>query len=81
MGPVDHHADPHLAERGFIVTLEHPEVGPERHAGNPVRLSRLAQRTAASAPCLGADTADVLTGVLGLSPAEVRELADAGVLR
>lgn len=81
MGPEDHHGDLHLAERGFIVHLEHPEVGPERHAGNPLRLSRLAQRTAESAPCLGADTEEVLTSVVGLSPERVAELANRGVCR
>lgn len=81
MGPVDHHADEHLAERGFIVTLEHPEVGRERHVGNPVRLSRLPQRIAASAPCLGAHTADVLREVLGKDDAEITRLDAAGALR
>lgn len=81
MGPNDHHADAHLAARAFIVTLEHPEVGRERHVGNPVRLSRLPQRTAISAPCLGADTADVLRRVLGLQPDDVERLSEAGVLR
>src|SRR5207249_4210600 len=38
--PDDHRADPHLASRDAIVTVEHPEVGPERHIGNPIRLSR-----------------------------------------
>ena len=46
MGPYDHHADPHLLERGAIVTLHHPEVGDERHIGNPLRFSRLPQRVA-----------------------------------
>src|SRR5438876_1205479 len=32
----DHRADPHLAARGAIVTVEHPEIGPERHSGNPI---------------------------------------------
>ena len=81
MGPIDHHADAHLAARGFIVTLEHPEVGPERHVGNPLRLSRLPQRIAASSPCLGADTATVLREHLGLTDDELAALDAAGVLR
>jgi crotonobetainyl-CoA:carnitine CoA-transferase CaiB-like acyl-CoA transferase len=81
MGPEDHHRDAHLGARGFIVTLEHPEVGSERHAGNPVRMSRLLQRTAASAPCMGADTAEVMRRVVGLAPAEIDRLSEAGVLR
>ena len=45
MGPLDHHADPHMSERCAIVTLQHPEVGDEHHVRNPIRM-RLAQRTA-----------------------------------
>ena len=81
MGPVHHHADPHLAARGFIVRLEHPEAGPERHVGNPTRFSRLPQRIAQSAPCLGADTEEVLGEVLGLGPADVAALVESGVCR
>ena len=81
MGPIDQHADPHLTERGFIVRLEHPEAGEETHVGNPIRFSRTVQRTAASAPCLGAHTEEVLTTVLGLSPEDVAELVEQGVCR
>jgi crotonobetainyl-CoA:carnitine CoA-transferase CaiB-like acyl-CoA transferase len=81
MGPEDHHADPHLASRRFIVELVHPEVGAERHVGNPVRLSRVRQRTARSAPCLGADTEAILTTEFGLSSAEVTALRENGVCR
>lgn len=81
MGPADHHADEHLAERGAIVSLEHPEVGTERHVGNPVRFSRLGQRVAASSPCLGAHTQEVLRDALGLTDDELSRLDAAGVLR
>jgi crotonobetainyl-CoA:carnitine CoA-transferase CaiB-like acyl-CoA transferase len=80
MGPQDHLADPHLAARGAIVRLHHPEVGPERHVANPTRWSRLETRVAPSAPCLGADTESVLAE-LGLAAAEVAALRDAGVCR
>jgi benzylsuccinate CoA-transferase BbsF subunit len=81
MGPLDHHADPHLRERGAIVTLHHPEVGEERHIGNPLRFSRLPQRAARNAPIMGADTEAVLTSVLGLDAAEVAQLVADGVCR
>ena len=79
MGPLDQLDDPHLAARRFFVTLVHPEVGEERHEGNPVRMSLTAQRTAASAPCLGADTVEVLGEVLGLSAGDVEKLIAEGV--
>jgi crotonobetainyl-CoA:carnitine CoA-transferase CaiB-like acyl-CoA transferase len=81
LGPLDHLSDTHLAERDFIVQLHHPEVGDERHAGNPLRMSTLLQRRAASAPCLGADTEDVLTSVLGMTKADVEALVEKGVCR
>lgn len=81
MGPHDHHADAHLRERGAIVTLHHPLVGDERHIGNPLRFSRLPQRVAAAAPCMGADTEAVLTSVLGLDVDEVAQLVADGVCR
>jgi benzylsuccinate CoA-transferase BbsF subunit len=80
MGPFDHHADPHLTERGAIVTLQHPEVGTEHHVANPIRMG-LAQRVAGSAPCLGADTDKVLRRWLDLSDDEIESLAAAGVCR
>jgi crotonobetainyl-CoA:carnitine CoA-transferase CaiB-like acyl-CoA transferase len=81
MGPQDHLSDPHLLERGFIEHLHHPEVGDERQPGNPVKMSGLRQRTAASAPCLGAHTEEVLTELLGMQPEDVQALIDKGVCR
>ena len=80
MGPVDHHADPHLNERCAIVTLQHPEVGIEHHVRNPIRMG-LAQRTAMSAPCLGADTDKVLRRWLDLDDREIEALVTAGVCK
>jgi crotonobetainyl-CoA:carnitine CoA-transferase CaiB-like acyl-CoA transferase len=72
--PDDHRADAHLAARGAIVTVQHPEIGPERHIGNPLRMGRTPLVTAGAAPLLGADTRDVLTRVLGLQASEVERL-------
>jgi crotonobetainyl-CoA:carnitine CoA-transferase CaiB-like acyl-CoA transferase len=77
----DIHDDPHLAARSFFVELPHPEVGIRRHLGIPYRLdgSPLAVRRAA--PCLGQDTDEVLTRVLGYDAARVASLRDSGALR
>jgi crotonobetainyl-CoA:carnitine CoA-transferase CaiB-like acyl-CoA transferase len=77
--PDDHRADPHLAMRGAIVTVQHPEIGAERHIGNPVRMSRTPLVTAGAAPLLGADTEEVLVRLLQLEPAEVAQLIAQGV--
>jgi crotonobetainyl-CoA:carnitine CoA-transferase CaiB-like acyl-CoA transferase len=79
LSPDDSRADAHLAARGAIVTVQHPEIGAERHVGNPIRMSRTRLVTTDAAPLLGADTVDVLTRVLGLAPADVERLVTDGV--
>ena len=81
MGPLDHHADEHLRERGAIVTLHHALGGDERHIGNPIRMSRLPQRRAEAAPLMGEHTEAVLGEVLGLTPDDVAALRESGVCR
>jgi benzylsuccinate CoA-transferase BbsF subunit len=81
LDPDDLRADAHLAARGAIVTVEHPEVGSERHAGNPIRMSRTPLVVAGPAPLLGEHTDEVLSRVLGLSREEIERLAAEGVCR
>ena len=81
MGPLDHVADAHLLERDAIVTVHHAVIGDERHVANPLRFSRLPQRTAAAAPLMGEHTEAVLTSVLGLGADEVAALVAEGVCR
>jgi crotonobetainyl-CoA:carnitine CoA-transferase CaiB-like acyl-CoA transferase len=77
----DHRGDPHLAARNAIVTVEHPEIGPERHIGNPLRFSALTLTPADRAPLLDEHTHDVLRRWLDLSEADVRALHDDGTCR
>ena len=79
LGPDELRTDRHLLARDAIVTVEHPEIGPERHIANPLRLSRTPAVTAGAAPLLGAQTAEVLERVLDLDQAEIAHLIDAGV--
>src|SRR5262249_7988743 len=67
----DHRADAHLAARSAIVSVEHPEIGSERHAANPIRLSRAPLSAPRAAPLLGADTPPVLPRRLRLSPGQI----------
>jgi crotonobetainyl-CoA:carnitine CoA-transferase CaiB-like acyl-CoA transferase len=73
-------ADPHLNDRGFFVTLDHPEVGRRQHVGVPWRTHDTPSIVRRAAPCLGQDTEQVLTEVLGYSPAEVADLRARGIL-
>jgi benzylsuccinate CoA-transferase BbsF subunit len=79
--PDDHRADPHLAARGAIITVNHAEIGPERHIGNPLRMSRTPLASTGAAPLLGEHTEEVLTGVLGLTSAAITQLVNDGVCR
>jgi benzylsuccinate CoA-transferase BbsF subunit len=81
MNGLDLREDPHLTARGTLVTLVHPEMGEERHSGNPLRFSRTPVTTACPAPRLGEHTADVLARWLGMTAASVAELLDSGVCR
>jgi benzylsuccinate CoA-transferase BbsF subunit len=72
--------DLHLRERGFLVELEHPEVGRRTHAGIPWTMSETACRVGKPAPVFGADTDDVLTSLLGLPSERIEELRNSGVI-
>jgi crotonobetainyl-CoA:carnitine CoA-transferase CaiB-like acyl-CoA transferase len=70
----------HLRERRYFVELEHPEVGRRIHAGVPWRMTTNDSRVRAPAPCLGADTDQVLRDACGYDEAAIAALRDAGVL-
>jgi crotonobetainyl-CoA:carnitine CoA-transferase CaiB-like acyl-CoA transferase len=72
--------DPHLTQRGFLVQLEHPEVGKRIHSGVPWSMSATPCRVNKPAPVLGADTDQVLTELLGYSRRQIEELRAADVL-
>ena len=72
--------DAHLAARGFLVDLEHPEVGVRRHLGVPWRMANHDSSVRRPAPCLGADTEQVLRDVCGCDAAEIAALRAAQVL-
>ncbi len=72
--------DSHLNQRQFIERLDHPEVGVRAHAGIPWRLRNRPNGVARPAPCLGADSHDVLEDVLGYSPERISQLQATGVL-
>jgi len=66
--------DAHLRERGFLVELEHPEVGKRIHAGVPWTMSSTPCKVRRPAPILGADTDEVLSSLLGYSTEEIEVL-------
>jgi crotonobetainyl-CoA:carnitine CoA-transferase CaiB-like acyl-CoA transferase len=71
---------PHIQARGYFVEHEHPVVGRRMHAGIPWRMTEHASQVRAAAPCLGADTDQVLREVCGYDDATIARLRAADVL-
>jgi len=72
--------DPQVRARGAIVEVDDPVLGPVRQQGPVPRLDRTPSGVASGAPRLGEHTEQVLVGLLGLGPADLRELRSAGVI-
>ena len=72
--------DPHLNQRKFIERLEHPEVGVRAHTGIPWRFRNRPNGVERPAPCLGADTRELLEQVLGYSVDAIQALEADQVL-
>ncbi len=71
--------DPQLRARGMIECHPHPSIGEVYFHGNPLQFSEAAERSIPLAPGLGEHNEEVLGG-LGLEPADLRRLADEGVI-
>lgn len=72
--------DPQLRARGFMVEIDHPEVGRRTVAGIPGRYGAMPAYHYGPAPCIGEHSREVLCGLLGLSGAEVDELVEKKVV-
>jgi benzylsuccinate CoA-transferase BbsF subunit len=81
MSPEDQRADPHLAARGAIVAIEHPEIGEERHVANPLRMTRTPIRHAGPAPLLGEHSEEIFRHLLGIGADEYAGLVADGICR
>ncbi len=71
---------PQLVATGVVARLRHPQAGPMRTLGFPLRLQATPARLRRHTPALGADTAAVLRE-LGYRPADVARLGAAGIVR
>lgn len=83
-GPIntmaDLEQDPQVAARNMIVELHHPVSGKVRVAGTPIHLSKTPAHIDRAPPLPGEHTAEVLHDVLGLSQAELDDLARREVI-
>jgi crotonobetainyl-CoA:carnitine CoA-transferase CaiB-like acyl-CoA transferase len=73
-------ADPHVAAREAIVTVDDDELGPVRMQGVVPRFSRTPGRVARAGPALGENNDDVYANLLGLSPADIAGLRERRVI-
>jgi crotonobetainyl-CoA:carnitine CoA-transferase CaiB-like acyl-CoA transferase len=73
-------ADPHIAARGDLVTVDDPDVGPHRQQAPYPRVVGVPARPPRPAPRLGEHTDEVLGGMLGLDEAELAGLRARGVV-
>ena len=73
-------ADEHLHERGYLVAVDHPELGRVTLPRSPLRFAGSELRPLTPSPGLGEHTTEVLNEWLGLSPADVDDLRVRGAL-
>jgi crotonobetainyl-CoA:carnitine CoA-transferase CaiB-like acyl-CoA transferase len=62
------------------VEMPHPTSGTVSLVANPLRLSETPVTYRTAPPTLGAQTRDVLTERLGMSPEEIDRLAATGII-
>ena len=74
-------ADPQLQEREHFWTLEHGVIGAHAYDAPALKLSRTPARPRWAGPALGEHTQLVCHEILGLSDAEIADLAAGGVFQ
>ena len=73
-------ADPHVQAREMVSTWEHPVQPDLRLVASPLKMSQTPARQDLPPPLLGQHTQDVLSEVLGYSPAQQAALREKGVI-
>lgn len=74
-------AEPPVAEREMIVGYDHPEVGPVRMPGNPIKMEGIDKTRSTPAPLLGEHTDEVLESLLNLNADEIINLRNRGAVK
>ena len=70
-----------LWSRGYLTTVESPDDGPSMvYPGDPYRLTDSPRQPRRTAPAPGEHNAEVLSGILGLSPEDLKRLSARGGL-
>ena len=73
-------ADPHMAARGDLITVDDPVIGPVKQQGPATRFVGEETPTPEPAPQLGQHNEEVWCGLVGLAPDELGGLTERGVV-
>jgi CoA:oxalate CoA-transferase len=84
VGPVQNAQEifecPHVAARRTLVEVDDPVAGTVKLVGPPIKMSNQTTPIAFPAPRLGEHNEEILRELLGYSPEQIKNLAEAGVL-
>lgn len=80
LNTADIHTDAHLNARGFWVELPHPKMAPWKQPRSAWQLKEAQPAPKRHAPLFGEHNREILSGVVGLSDAEIAELERAEVI-
>ena len=72
--------DPQVRALGTMESVEHPLIGERLVVGAPWSFERNEVGIHSASPLLGEHTSQVLSGILGMSDAEIEKLKQDGVL-
>ena len=73
-------SDPHYAERGTFVTVDHPQVGPRRYSGIAWKMSATPGEVRWPSPTLGQHNSQVYGQLLGMEQKELNALEEHGLM-
>jgi len=74
------HNDPHLEQRGMVQEVDHPEFGPVRVPGLPLRLQSSDEPDIKPAPGTGQHNEEILSEFLGLTENQLDQLVEEEVI-
>ncbi|WP_439397502.1 CoA transferase [Bradyrhizobium sp. PMVTL-01] len=78
--PIDLLKDPHLASRAFLQESERAFLGSHPQPSMPIREGANPYAIRTAAPTLGQHNREILSGVLGLSDAEIAQFENEGLI-
>jgi benzylsuccinate CoA-transferase BbsF subunit len=80
MGIMELMDDPHLKARGFVIELDHDEVGVRKVAGLPAHFGAMPKIAYSPSPLLGQHNEMIVGEILGVPVDQVRELVKRKVI-